>query len=316
MKCNVCGGASLKLAVDDVYDCCNAESGYNGRFYSCRNCGTAMVDPWLTANDLQEAYAGYYTHKKANLPKFFSVLKKYYRRTLHLEASHRYEEKIKNFILLRPLKFHLDRAINFLPAVKDASNFRILEVGCGNGKHLLRYQSIGLSAFGIDPDEHAISNLADSGLSASCQSVTSVASSSYDAVVMSHVIEHVDDPRVFMGHIFRILKKEGYLFISTPNFGSAGRKTFGASWRGLDFPRHKNIFCSKSFESFIEKSGFWISNDIFDFSQGIGILTSSFRIAKRSRFNLFIWLEIIKNGLFNRSSREVLVLRCFKREDN
>jgi 2-polyprenyl-3-methyl-5-hydroxy-6-metoxy-1,4-benzoquinol methylase len=56
----------------------------------------------------------------------------------------------------------------------------------------------------------------------------------FDAITMSHVIEHVPDPLASLDKCRRLLRLGGYLVLSTPNVRSLGHQRFGQSWRGLE----------------------------------------------------------------------------------
>jgi len=60
----------------------------------------------------------------------------------------------------------------------------------------------------------------------------------FDAVVCSHVLEHVHEPRVLLEKMSRALKPGGILYLSYPNPQSAVFRVFGRHWRGLEAPRH------------------------------------------------------------------------------
>lgn len=42
---------------------------------------------------------------------------------------------------------------------------------------------------------------------------------SFDLVYAKEVIEHFDQPEMFLNHVFRLLKNDGRLWLSTPNYG-------------------------------------------------------------------------------------------------
>jgi SAM-dependent methyltransferase len=64
----------------------------------------------------------------------------------------------------------------------------------------------------------------------------------FDAVTLSHVIEHVPDPVALLSEVRRILKPGGHLVLTTPNSRSLGHQTLRAYWFGLDQPRHLQVF--------------------------------------------------------------------------
>jgi len=78
---------------------------------------------------------------------------------------------------------------------------------------------------------------------------------SFDAVTMSHVIEHVPEPIQTLSECARILRPGGRLFLWTPNHSSLGCRVFGKHWRGLEPPRHLHLFSPRSLKSLLNKAG-------------------------------------------------------------
>lgn len=72
----------------------------------------------------------------------------------------------------------------------------------------------------------------------------------YDAVCMWDVIEHIDDPLEAMHHVLSILKKDGYIFISTPDIGTVFAKIMGAKWPFMTPPEHLSFFNKRSMQYF------------------------------------------------------------------
>jgi hypothetical protein len=59
---------------------------------------------------------------------------------------------------------------------------------------------------------------------------------------MNQVLEHVPDPVDALRRVRALLARGGRVVIGVPNFGSLGRRVFGASWDGLELPRHLHHF--------------------------------------------------------------------------
>ena len=57
------------------------------------------------------------------------------------------------------------------------------------------------------------------------------ADGTFGAVHFSHLIEHVPDPRGFLGEVKRILAPGGYALITTPNIDGFQARLFGKAWR-------------------------------------------------------------------------------------
>jgi SAM-dependent methyltransferase len=68
----------------------------------------------------------------------------------------------------------------------------------------------------------------------------------FDVITMSHVLEHVPDPRAFLILAAEALVPGGQLLAVTPNAESAGHRLFGADWFPLEVPRHLVIFAPRA----------------------------------------------------------------------
>jgi len=134
----------------------------------------------------------------------------------------------------------------------------LLELGCGSGAALQFMQEQGWKAVGLDFDEGAVSNARSKGLDVRQGQLAAqgFADESFDAVVMSHVIEHVPAPVDLLAECRRILKKGGVLVALTPNARSTVHKHYGPNWRGLGTPRHLQIFTRNSLADIAGRAGY------------------------------------------------------------
>jgi 2-polyprenyl-3-methyl-5-hydroxy-6-metoxy-1,4-benzoquinol methylase len=78
----------------------------------------------------------------------------------------------------------------------------------------------------------------------------------FDAVTLSHVIEHVPDPVALLGEVRRVLKPGGRMVVTTPNCESYGHREFKEHWFGLDAPRHLHIFSPQTLSEAGRRAGF------------------------------------------------------------
>lgn len=122
-------------------------------------------------------------------------------------------------------KFILKHVKRYLPLKKMDS---ILDFGCGTGylmEHLLKLA--GGQCFGLDLSEEAVrqvnqrfSSHPGFGKAVWVERLPSpFAGNSMDLVISVEVVEHLDDEQLseMLKEIYRILKPEGYLVITTPN---------------------------------------------------------------------------------------------------
>jgi 2-polyprenyl-3-methyl-5-hydroxy-6-metoxy-1,4-benzoquinol methylase len=236
----------------------------------CRNldCGTLWLDPMPEEADLHKLYANYYTHKTtSSLPSGKPLRALMGRvRAAYLYTHYGYAPVSSSWVTkLLGLAAYLN------PAWKDsldASVFHLnakpggilLEIGCGSGSGIQSMQRIGWSVTGLDFDEGAVSTARNKGLDVRLGqlSAQAFADESFDAIVMSHVIEHVPSPGELLGECRRILKKEGTLVVLTPNADSPLHLRYEQHWRGLEAPRHLQIFTPRSLSTVAKSTGYTV----------------------------------------------------------
>lgn len=157
-----------------------------------------------------------------------------------------------------------------------APSMRLLEIGCGNGGQLASLTEFGWEAVGVDTDPFAVRIARERGLDVreGQLGVQGFGEDQFDAIVMTHVIEHVHNPSELLSQCFKILRPGGILSVQTPNSESWGHRRFGADWFALEPPRHLMLFTSASLRCVVERAGLQVKD-----------LHTSVHIAP------FIWLQ-------------------------
>lgn len=135
---------------------------------------------------------------------------------------------------------------------------KLLDVGCGNGVFLAKMRDLGWDVVGLEPDHQAAEIARKAfGLTVYEGSIeeTSLPAEAFDAVTLSHVIEHTLDPVAVLRECRRVLKSGGVLVAVTPNRNSLGRRFFGPAWVHWDPPRHVYAFTKSTLGTLIERAG-------------------------------------------------------------
>ena len=167
--------------------------------------------------------------------------------------------------LLRSIKavphFSCLQSINLKP--ED----RILDVGCGNGKHFL-YPLVKLgfsNAMGCDPFlEKDIQY--ENGLKIKKASVEDIdeGGGNYDAIFFHHSFEHVVDPLLTLRATSTLMNSESICVIRIPVSSSWAWKSYGVDWYQLDAPRHLFLHSEKSMKLLGDKVGLEIERVEYD----------------------------------------------------
>jgi 2-polyprenyl-3-methyl-5-hydroxy-6-metoxy-1,4-benzoquinol methylase len=263
--CGLCGSPGKPLYNGLRDRLFGAPGAWNLKQCARSECGLAWLDPMPLEEDIEKAYAGYHTHEDYPVPRdswlrqAYSVLRQGYLARkygyYHVRRS-AWREALGLLMYLVPRRrAFVDAQVLYLPAKEQG---RLLDVGCGNGQTLAWMASLGWQVEGLDIDPVAVQVAAAKGLKVRQGDLQSqqLAAGSFDAVVMSHVIEHVHGPLSLMKECHRILKPGGRLVVITPNIRSWGHRIYKNNWRGLEPPRHLQIFARSCLSTLSALAGF------------------------------------------------------------
>lgn len=249
--CPLCGGG----ADGTLENCRDFFCGIAGSwtYRRCGGCRSLWMDPLPLPEEISGFYPeAYYTHRVcafasptgghalgrlamparlASLESRFgyTVPKEWWRRA----GDSRWARGME--VLLPP--FPGGRMVRFLPFRRGG---RLLDVGCGNGEFLWRMRELGWEVEGIEPDGRAAEGAVKAGLCVRQGSIErmELEPDSYDAITLSHVIEHLLDPRAALAKCIAALRPGGTLVSLSPNPVGKNAKEFGEFWAQLDPPRH------------------------------------------------------------------------------
>lgn len=264
--CPVCGSkrrSELHSGLTDaVFNCAP------GRWdlQRCLDCECAYLSPRPSAETIHLAYRNYYTHNVCSRgpSEMLHGIKRLQRKMANAYRNWRFGTSFNPYSALGVLaafalpskRVALDREFRHLPRL--AGKGRLLDVGFGDASFLALAQAAGWEAEGVDPDRSVVESARDRGLKVYEGGLEALHPKSeiYDVVTLSHVIEHVHDPRSTLEHAYRLLKPGGLIWLETPNISSFGHDWYGRHWRGLEPPRHLVIFNRMSIEKLLTESGF------------------------------------------------------------
>lgn len=181
------------------------------------------------------------------------------------------------------------RAKRIIEELELRKKDKILEVGCGNGYYLnlLNNLKYNFDLVGIDTDKLA---LADAKKFINDKTVKLILtdasdlpfkSNTFDKVIMSEVIEHVESEGRVLSEIYRVLKPKGILVLTTCNIN------YPFLWDPV------NWVLQHIFKTYI-KSGFWA-----------GIWNQHLRLYKKDVLN-----KIVRRAQFKIEISEYLTRWC------
>ena len=264
-RCPGCGAAERALRYADLEDRFFGTETRGWRSWTCLHCSSLYLDPRPRIDVIGRAYSSYFTHQDPRATyaadNGTSIVWRFCNGYLAARYGHQRSPawRVGRWLipLLPPIRLQLDYFARHLP--KPSPAMTCLDVGCGNGGFLLRAQSAGWHADGVDIDSAAVNHGRAAGLEIECETLDEFANAhrgAYHAATLSHVIEHVHNPAQLITTIREMLRPDGLLWIATPNVQSIGHRLFGARWRGLEAPRHLVIFNRDGLSALVRRNGF------------------------------------------------------------
>ncbi|MBY0478516.1 MAG: class I SAM-dependent methyltransferase [Chitinophagaceae bacterium] len=159
--------------------------------------------------------------------------------------------------------YHIARTFTMMSKeslVKNATKKAVgmlLDVGSGTGTFVHTMSVAGWNVVGLEPDAAA---RAVALKKYNCDIYPSeelfmLPASTYDAVTMWHVLEHVHRLDEYIDQLKKIVAPGGKLIIAVPNYTSYDAEFYREDWASYDVPRHLYHFSPKSMRMLMERHG-------------------------------------------------------------
>ncbi len=199
--CLVCDGTATNLAVERVA---------NTRFdlLHCNGCGLEFMHPQPSWEEIQNIYTSdYYATWDMKSGEAVSTAR------------------------MKRLTFR--RRLKELSAFSNSG--RILDIGTATGFFLDEVKSCGnFEPFGVELSEYAgniaRSKFGDSSIHIGTLETAPFPDGYFNAIAMSDLIEHVQDPRKILQRVHRLLAPGGVAMIMTPDVTSFSCRWMGPRW--------------------------------------------------------------------------------------
>jgi 2-polyprenyl-3-methyl-5-hydroxy-6-metoxy-1,4-benzoquinol methylase len=166
----------------------------------------------------------------------------------------------KSFLRLQELALHDAGFYTLEQKFFSAGNSPVvLDIGCAAGALLTALKNRGWTVQGVEISGPQAAYCRKQGLKVSRVSLeeSRFSENSFDVIHASHVIEHMNNPSLFVREAYRILKPRGYFFVTTPNIAGFQAKFFGSRWRSAIFD-HLYLFSIKTIRRLMEQTGFTV----------------------------------------------------------
>lgn len=265
-RCPICGSSGRTLLYEGLYDRVFFCAPGKWTLYRCAQCRSAYLDPRPNTDTIHLAYRRYFTHSadvRSEMAKlgWFRQIQRVLANGYRNQRFGTNEQPSTRLGVWAAALFPVQRARiehtgRNLPRPRPGA--RLLDVGCGNGTFLEFASRAGWDVVGIDPDPKAIAAARSRGLDVRQGNVDRLGTveAQFDAITLSHVIEHVHEPIALLQACHRLLKLGGWIWVETPNIDSLGHSRYGPNWRALEVPRHLALFNCDSMQQALTMTGF------------------------------------------------------------
>lgn len=231
-NCTVCGGQGIPFHNAPSYKMIN----YNHNFLPAKL--------WMKCTECNNLYSQHF-------PLKFSIRKN------PLKIIYPQQNQTQN---LTPISTYILRDwCNILHDLKQFTKGKqILEIGIGNGALIATALEMNYDIDCIEIEEDVaqkISNLLECQIIC-CDFIDLPENKQYDILFMGDVLEHIDDPKKALKKAYKLLKNDGVLWISTPNYESSFNKLHKTSTALWNDPWHITYFNKNGLENLLTDLGF------------------------------------------------------------
>ncbi len=219
-NCDICGNdRTVAVATQKDY-----------KYVECQQCGLVYMNPRPGLELLNSMYATYHQRNGKGADAWDVLMK----------------HNFKQVALMLNKQF---------PA-----GGKMLDIGCGYGHFLRIMQKQGWKTEGIDPSPNTVAHALDAGLAVTQTTVDEVSfpNSSFQAVTMFYVLEHLTEPLITLKKILEFLMPGGLLVMRVPHTTPIVRllSVFGIRNNLYDAPFHLYDFSPSAMTMLIKKAGF------------------------------------------------------------
>lgn len=201
---------------------------------------------------------------------------------------------------------------------------KILDAGAGDGYIASKLKAQGHEVVAIEAAKVNLKHLKTRGIPAIPHDLMKIpypiSDESFDMVICADVLEHLYRPDFCLKELSRILKRDGALIVSTPNYSHPYRiwqlikgESFHDPFEEYQFWAHVRYFTYKTLIKFLEYFGFFV-NDVF--LPMPAIPTQYKRFTKGSRVKEFFAVHFYPKIFYRLSPRfcdePILVCRKYK----
>ena len=250
IPCAICGGTVFKPSLS-----CEGFS-----YVRCAKCSLVQMNPQPLPGEIVKRYnSGKGVPGNMDLPGYSAGSGKDY---LAYELAN--EEAFLNLQLLALKDSGFEsfekKILERSQSPQSYEKPKILDIGCATGSLLQKLKGRGWETVGVEishPQAEYGRSMRELDVHELPLEENNFPLQSFDAVLASHVIEHLVDPAGMVREVFRILYPGGIFFVTTPNIAGFQARFFGKNWRSAIFD-HLYLFSVETLSRLLREEGFVI----------------------------------------------------------
>ncbi len=172
----------------------------------------------------------------------------------------------------------------------------ILDIGCDKGFFLDEARRLGINVAGVELSESARNYCATIGLDVR-HSIDEF-DSKFDAVIMSHSLEHFFDPKEILTKIYDKLNSKGLLIVRVPAFDSPWSRIAKSRWIWFQPKNHNFHFTQKSLRLLAQNCGFEVLE--IQYRKSNNLMTKRFtKLSRKAMQNLIGYRASLRQKIGN-----------------
>ena len=256
--CRICGNIDglkhysvreMMMGTHDVFD-----------YFQCPSCGCLQISeiPANLGNYYPENYYSY-RNKARNLNYKLRSWIDRQRVLASLRGTSPFGSIVNRYS--KPLEY-----ISWIRDIQIDFDSAILDIGCGQGRLLLRMSMGGFTNLtGVDPFiDNDIAYYDNIRIHKQDLDEFSDSKHKYDLIMLHHSLEHMPEQNQAFDSISKLLSPDGTALIRIPLADSYAWEHYRENWVQLDPPRHLYLHSRDSLGLLAEKHGFTISKVVYD----------------------------------------------------
>lgn len=238
-------------------------SGDEFEYFKCPKCGCLQISK-IPQNLAHYYDNGYYS---------FNLKNKFEEAPLRSWIDkHRVKAALFQNDILGQILNAISKPLEYIPWIlegKASLNSSILDVGCGQGRLLLRMALGGFKNLtGIDPFiENDLEYTNGVKIYKEDLQTFTEKKHQYDVIMLHHSFEHMPEQFLALNATAKLLKSNGTILLRIPLCDSYAWEHYEKNWVQLDAPRHLFLHTKKSIELLAKNSNLVIKKIIYDSSK-------------------------------------------------